>query len=156
MTALGLIMIPITDILFKLQTLINVLFLPFRCSNKDGMALNSRIREYTSKKIMRLTDMNEYEIESFKKQSKYTQLIFEDLLMIVLDAFVILGVFSVPLMTSGNFSGGILLMQIGSTSLSIYTALNDLFFWSDALGEDRLEYLLFCLKAKQNWIPYGM
>jgi hypothetical protein len=59
---------------------------------------------------MKLTEMNEYEIESFKKQSKYTQLIFEDLLMILLDALVISGVFSVPEMTSGNFSGGILLM----------------------------------------------
>ena len=75
-------------------------------------------------------------------------MIFEDLMMILLDFLVVVGVFSVPKLTEEFFTGGTLLMQMGSTAMSIYMTLSDLFFMSDALGEYRLEYLLICLKAK--------
>ena len=73
--------------------------LPFSCLKKNGKGLNKRVKDYIALKIMKLTDMNEYEIQNFKQQSKYTQLLFEDLLMIILDALVIFGVFSVPELT---------------------------------------------------------
>ena len=75
-------------------------------------------------------------------------MIFEDLMMLLLDFLVVIGVFKIPKLTQKNFSESTLFIQIGSTSLCIYTALVDLFFQSDALGENRLEYLLVCLKAK--------
>lgn len=75
-------------------------------------------------------------------------MIFEDLPMLVLDALVVVGILKVPKVKQGAFTSQALAMQLGSTCISIYTALKELFKHSDALGEDRMEYLLVCLKAK--------
>lgn len=50
-------------------------------------------------------------------------MIFEDLMMILLDFLVVVGVFSVPKLTEEFFTGGTLLMQMGSTAMSIYMTL---------------------------------
>jgi hypothetical protein len=69
--------------------------------------------------------------------------------MILLDAFVVFGVFSVPkLMHGKTFKSSTLMIQIGTTCLSLYLTLKELSFESEALKEDRLEYMLVCLKAK--------
>lgn len=39
--------------------------------------------------------------------------------------------------------------------LTVYLTISGLIFQSDALKEDRLEYVLICMKAKQSWIPFG-
>lgn len=94
-------------------------------------------------------------MQNFKQQSKFAQMIFEDLPMLLLDALVVFGILQVPKVKRGAFTSRALLMQLGSTCLSIYRTLKDLFSESEALGEDKLEYLLICLKAKQSWIPFG-
>ena len=48
MTVFGLIMIPVFDIMIKIQTLINVLFMPFGCCKIQNKALNERVRDYTA------------------------------------------------------------------------------------------------------------
>ena len=40
--------------------------------------------------------MNQFEILNFKKQAKFTQVIFEDIPMLILDTLVIVGILSVP------------------------------------------------------------
>ena len=50
-------------------------------------------------------------------------MIFEDLMMLLLDVLVVSGVFSVPKVTQTTFTESALFMQLGSTSMSIYLAL---------------------------------
>ena len=75
-------------------------------------------------------------------------MIFEDLLMVLLDALVVFGVFKVPLLMDQFSSEYSLWIQILSTLVSLYFAVSGLFSESEALNEDRIEYLLTCLKAK--------
>jgi hypothetical protein len=107
MTVLGLMVIPIIDILSKLQTSINLLLLPLGCCKINGEALNVKLRNHYTKCLMWLTDMTEFEIGNFRQQSKYTSLIFQDLMMILLDALVLSGALVVPMI---NFSSGALSM----------------------------------------------
>ena len=65
--------------------------------------MNRKLTQYLNKVIMEMTDIYEYEIMNLKLQSKYTQLIFEDLMMILLDILVISGIFSVSELTQKNF-----------------------------------------------------
>lgn len=67
MTVIGLIFVPAIDFMIKFQTVINILFLPFGCCKKRGKPLNERVRDSMSLQIMRATDMNEFEIDSFKQ-----------------------------------------------------------------------------------------
>lgn len=48
--------------------------------------------------------------------------------MILLDVFVVAGVFKVPGVKDINKDANILLFQIGTTSLSVYSVLSTLFF----------------------------
>lgn len=100
LTAIGLVLIPLIDILIKVHNVINVLFLPFCCCKRRGKALNERVHNCLTQFTLRLTNMNEFELHNFKSQSKYTQMLFEDLMMVLLDALVVFGVFSVPKVTS--------------------------------------------------------
>ena len=75
--------------------------------------------------------------------------------MLVLDALVLTGIFSVPKITGKTFKASTLFMQLATTCLSLYLTLKELTSESEALMENKLEYMLVCLKAKQNWIPFG-
>jgi hypothetical protein len=46
-------------------------------------------------------------------------------------------------------------MSMLTTVLSVYSTLSKLFFESNILQENRLEYLLICLKGKHGWIPFN-
>ena len=65
-------------------------------------------------------------------------MIFEDSMMVVLDALVILGVFKVPKVTAKNFTSSTFYMQLGTTCSSLYLTLSSLNFESEALYEDKL------------------
>ena len=66
MTAIGLLYIPAIDLFMKLQTLTNILLLPFVCCKKKGKGLNNILKDNLNKQLMKLTNMNEFEIKSFK------------------------------------------------------------------------------------------
>ena len=100
MTAVGLLFIPLIDVTIKLQTLVNVLFLPFQCCKRNGKTLSERVRDKLPARVADLTEMNDFELLNFKQQNKFTQMIFEDLMMLTLDGLVIFGVFKVPKVTS--------------------------------------------------------
>ena len=155
LTWLGLVVIPLVDLLLKMENIISVLLIPFVCFKKNGQSFNERISQGIRQYIQDTLEMNDFEIENFKQQSKFTQMIFEDLVMILLDVLVVTGVFNLPGVKDINKDANILLLQIGTTSLSLFTVLSQLFFQSKALRENELEYLLVCLKAKQSWIPFG-
>lgn len=75
-------------------------------------------------------------------------MIFEDFIMLLLQAIVVLHVFSVPEVSSKFFADGTFLKSMATTLLSVYRTLSSLFSDSNALQENRFEYLLTCLKAK--------
>ena len=54
--------------------------------------------------------MNEFEIQNFRQQSKYTQMIFEDIPMLILDGLMVGGVLSVPKIIGQGISDSSLLM----------------------------------------------
>ena len=83
-------------------------------------------------------------------------MIFEDWVMLLLNIFLVFGVFTVPKVSDLIFEDTKLLQSVATTFLSVYTTLSGLFYQSGELREDKLEYLMTCLKAKQNWIPFGM
>ena len=45
-----------------------------------------------------------YEIDSFEKQKKHTQLLFEDSLMLVLNILIFSGYFDVPILNEKNIN----------------------------------------------------
>ena len=53
--------------------------------------------------------MNEYEIENFKQQSKYSQVIFEDFSMVLIDVLILSKVLKVDKALGKSFSENILL-----------------------------------------------
>jgi hypothetical protein len=57
-------------------------------------------------------------------------MIFEDMLMIVLDALILVGYFSVPKITHTGLKASTLYMQLGSTFMSIYLAITTLSYQS--------------------------
>lgn len=73
--------------------------------------------------------------------------------MIVLDIFIYLGILRTPGVL--DFKGGVLAIQVLSTSLSITTALVGLWIESGGLKENFFEYIMLSVKAKQDWVPYG-
>ena len=75
--------------------------------------------------------------------------------MIALNTLIISGILKVPDVTSKSIQSSALYMSVGTTCISIYLTLKELFFESEVLEEGRLEYLLNCLKGKHGWIPFG-
>lgn len=57
-------------------------------------------------------------------------MIFEDTVMILMDALVLMGVFVVPKVTDKNFKQSTLFLQIGTTFFSLYNNLKILSFES--------------------------
>lgn len=58
--------------------------------------------------IEQALDMNEFEMQNFKIQSKFSQMIFEDFMMLLMDLLIVIGVFSVPDVFDKNFEGNAL------------------------------------------------
>lgn len=55
-------------------------------------------------------------------------MIFEDFMMLLMDALVIVGFFKVPMVTDKSFKASSLYMQLGTTCLSLYLTFKALFF----------------------------
>ena len=81
-TALGLLIMPIIDILLKIQAVVKVLSIPLCCkccSKKKSVA--RQVQEESEYYLECMFSFNSFEFENFEKQKKYTQVLFEDTLM---------------------------------------------------------------------------
>lgn len=67
MTVIGLFMIPLFDILIKIESLVEALLIPFVCCKKEGKSLSIRVGESLRRHLSIVTNMNEFEIQCFKQ-----------------------------------------------------------------------------------------
>lgn len=97
-----------------------------------------------------------HELECFETQKKYSQLIFEDLIMILLNFFIFSEILNTPKITEDlGIEGSKVLMQFTTTALSIINAAGMLSLESYGLGENFVEYLMRSMQGKLDWIPYN-
>ena len=96
-----------------------------------------------------------YEVESFEKQKKHTQLIFEDTIMLTLNFLIFMQILDVPIITEENLDKKPFYLQLASTILSIITTCVSLKIESKGLDEPFLEFIMTSVKAKQDWVPHG-
>ena len=82
-----------------------MLTLPFSLCKIKGIGLNEIINEGIQNLIEWSTEMNDYMIQNMKIQSSYTQMLFEDLPMLLLDIVVFSGMLKVPEVKSDRFIG---------------------------------------------------
>ena len=101
---LGFFNVVALEVLFKLETLLKIVLLPFTIC---GVRCN-KLRQQAYKKIDRWVEstigMNRFEIISIKQQRVYSQLVFEDVTMMLLDLFIFTGLLNVPKITQGAIS----------------------------------------------------
>jgi hypothetical protein len=96
-----------------------------------------------------------YEVESFEKQKKHTQLIFEDIIMLTLNALIFSKVLDVPIISEKNLKNTPFLMQVTTTIISFITTCFALYIESRGLEEPFMEFIMTSVKAKQDWVPHG-
>ena len=92
------------DILFKLENLLRLLLVPLSFCGRRGKETREKASRHLGVWVEQTLDMNQFEMNNFKQQSKYAQLVFEDFLMLLLDLLVVVKVFSVPKIVSDSFS----------------------------------------------------
>ena len=92
LTCVGPLLTLVTDILFKVQNLADVLSLVLCCGSKKKRNIPRMISVSLQKLISRSLEMTDFEIDNFREQSLYTQVIFEDFVMAVLYNLIILEV----------------------------------------------------------------
>ena len=57
--------------------------------------------------------------------------------------------------TDRELSAWPVILQFGSTLLSVLVTCMTLYFESNGLGEQFMEYIMTSVKAKQDWVPFG-
>ena len=67
MTFLGLFVIPGIDLMFKFQTLVKVILIPFKVLSKKGAALSDSVNDGLQVWVENALDMNAFEIQNFKQ-----------------------------------------------------------------------------------------
>ena len=87
-TWLGLFIMPIIDIIQKFEAIIGLLLLPIKFLSSNENNLSKRFQKWIEKKYEEMFNLNAFELDTFEKQKKQTQLIFEDLVMIFLDFLI--------------------------------------------------------------------
>ena len=105
-------------------------------------------------------NLNSFELDNFEKQKKYTQVLFEDTFLLVLQIGIGLGIFNVPKITNKkyrkeSYSFLILLASGLVTLFSMITTAFSMIVESNGLKEKKLSYIMLSLKAKSDWVPFG-
>ena len=95
-----------------------------------------------------------HEIECFETQKKYSQLIFEDLMMILLNFLMVTKILNTPKLGE-NIKGSSVALSFATTLASIFNAGGMLCLESYGLGENFIEYLMRSMQGKLDWIPYS-
>lgn len=158
LTCFGAIVMFIIDMLQKIEAMVNFIMIPFSCKLKSKKPIRQSVQEGMKWFFKEQFDLNQFDLEQFNQQRKYTQMIYEDIVMFALNIFIFSGILIVPKVFD-NRSRKIkkpndLLLQFGSTVLAIYMAVSALVFESRAMQENFMEYLFISLKAKICWVPY--
>jgi len=127
-TFFGLLLMPIIDCYMKFEAIILFVTLPFSCK---GFA--RKVRVQFEKNYNNFFLLTFFEIESFEKQKKHTQLLFEDAIMLSLNIAIFSGLLHVPILeTESNMSWWPIILQVFSTIMSIlFTCLS---LWFEARG----------------------
>ena len=81
LTCIGLVLTVATDILFKVQNVADVLSLVLCCGSRKKRNLPRMISLCLQKLIDSSLEMTDFEVENYREQSLYTQVIFEDFIM---------------------------------------------------------------------------
>lgn len=94
---------PLIDILLKIESLFNVLAIPLCCryGNKNR-TISKRIHILFEDFFEYFFNLNAFELENFEKQKKYTQVLFEDMLMFALQVLIYAKVVRVPLLSQDH------------------------------------------------------
>jgi hypothetical protein len=63
---------PLIDFLIKIEAVLNFLLLPFSCCVKEGKPLKLRVQIWMKESFEEAFNINQYELENYKKQKQYT------------------------------------------------------------------------------------
>lgn len=102
--------------------------------------------------------LNSFEVDTFEKQKMYTQVLFEDLPMIFLQALICFEILKVPGLKNDILKSGSHTTLYWSIFMSIYSILTNflsLIIESRGLNEYWMEFIMLTMRAKQDWVPYG-
>lgn len=133
----------------KIESIIQITTVPFYC-----LDITKWLRKQGELMYNRLFMLNFFEIDSFEKQKKHTQLLFEDFLMLTLNVFIFFKWINVPILDD-KLSTGPIVAQCVTTVISIITTAVSLWIESNGLKENFIEYVMTSIKAKQDWVPFG-
>ena len=101
-------------------------------------------------------DLNSFELGAFQKQKRYTQVLYQDSIMLVLQIIIFSNILKVPeVLTENEFQGTSLMGSFWTTVISIINFWYVLWAESRGLREHVTDYILLSMIAKQNWLPYG-
>lgn len=150
---LGLFILPFLDFFIKVRATILLLLLPLHFTKFNGAyrSLRKSLESFYNQTFL----LTFYEVESFEKQKKHTQLLFEDLLMLVLNFFIFAEILVVPILSEKTIDKKPFYLQVASTCMSILTTSLSLLIESHGLDEPFLEFIMTSVKAKQDWVPHG-
>lgn len=150
----GLAILPFMDLYIKVKSLFLTLFI-FLFFIKKTKQRYVDFRKWTESIYNKIFKLTFYEVESFEKQKKHTQLLFEDSLMLLLNAFIYYEVLDIPILKESGIDKKPLYFQVITTIISFVTTSLSLWIESRGLGEDFLEFIMTSVKAKQDWVPHG-
>lgn len=155
LTAFGMVLMPILDIWLKIFSAIRVFCLLLICKTKSKKKYGWIAQDTIEKRFENMVNCNAYELDSYERQKKYTQVIFEDLLMLILQLLIYTSVLDVPHLHDFAQSGRIVFYSFVMTLVSIFSTAFTLWIESKELHEGFIEYIMFSLNAKQDWVSYG-
>ena len=139
-TFIGLLIMIIVDILQKIESIIRILLIPISCKVKSqrNKSVRRLVQEWIHQEFFeKIFKLNSFELDTFEKQKKFTQVLFEDMVMLVLYGMIQFKYLNVKeLSNRRNFEGNILFFSFLTTIYSITTMLFTLFYESRGLKEN--------------------
>ena len=138
------IFLAIFDVLLKIvKAFVNIL-IPMNCGF-------SRIIEFLESLPSKI-GMDKGEYEGFFEQKSITQMMFQNIPILLADIFLVAGTFKVPGITRDSWVTIILALVATSVNLLIKGSM--FYITAEFYKEDFLTYCLTCMKAKYGWIPF--
>lgn len=158
-TVLGLLIMPFVDIMLKLDALVHFLVSPLFCK-VNKRTIRQRIINWEEKLFEKMFNLNSFELDNFEKQKKYTQVLFEDTLMFMLQVGIGTGFLRVPRINDPKYNkdnnGFTILVVSGLVTVwSIVQTAFSMIIESKGLKEKKIQYIMLSLKAKSDWVPFG-
>jgi len=96
LTCFGVLFIFARDIFFKVKNFIDVFLLPFSYCSTKIRSLQQKISVFMQAVIENAFEMTDYDVQNYREQSKFAQVIFEDFLMLIFFALYLFKKLDVP------------------------------------------------------------